>query len=130
MNLIVIGKLVNTHALKGEVRIISDFQFKSRVFVPNFKLYIGKDKEEVTIKSYRHHKNFEMCLFHEYNYINDVLKFKGSKVYINRDDLKLGIDEYLDEDLIGLKAIYENNEIGNIKDITFLGYTKIGDGHG
>ena len=72
MNLIVIGKLVNTHALKGEVRIISDFQFKSRVFVPNFKLYIGKDKEEVTIKSYRHHKNFEMCLFHEYNYINDV----------------------------------------------------------
>ncbi len=117
MNLIVIGKLVNTHALKGEVRIISDFQFKSRVFVPDFKLYIGKDKEEVTIKSYRHHKNFEMCLFHEYNYINDVLKFKGSKVYINRDDLKLGIDEYLDEDLIGLKAIYENNEIGNIKDI-------------
>ena len=50
-------------------------------------------------------------------YINDVLKFKVSKVYINRDDLKLGIDEYLDEDLIGLKAIYENNEIGNIKDI-------------
>lgn len=117
MNLIVIGKLVNTHALKGEVRIISDFQFKSRVFVPDFKLYIGKDKEEVTIKSYRHHKNFEMCLFHEYNYINDVLKFKGSKVYINRDDLNLGINEYLDEDLIGLKAIYENKEIGNIKDI-------------
>lgn len=117
MDLVVIGKLVNTHALKGEVRIISDFQFKSRVFVPNFKLYIGKDKEEVTIKSYRHHKNFEMCVFHEYNYINDVLKFKGSLVYINREDLNLKIDEYLDEDLIGLTAFYEEKVIGNIKDI-------------
>lgn len=117
MDLIVIGKLVNTHALKGEVRIISDFKYKSRVFVPNFKLYIGKEKEEVTIKSFRHHKSFEMCVFHQYNYINDVLKFKGSLVYINREDLNLNSDEYLDEDLIGLNAIYEGKEIGDIKDI-------------
>lgn len=117
MDLIVIGKLVNTHALKGEVRIISDFLYKSRVFVPGFKLYIGREKEEVIIKSYRHHKNFEMCLFEEYNYINDVLKFKGSLVYINRCDLHLNDNEFLDEDIIGLDVIYNSKNIGVIKDI-------------
>lgn len=37
-----VGKIVNTHALKGEVRIISDFEFKDRVFIPNNVLYIGQ----------------------------------------------------------------------------------------
>ena len=40
-----VGKIVNTHALKGEVRIISDFEFKDRVFIPNNVLYIGQFKD-------------------------------------------------------------------------------------
>ena len=34
---IYIGKIVNTHGLKGEIRIISDFEFKDKVFVPGIK---------------------------------------------------------------------------------------------
>ena len=33
MKYIYIGKIVNTHALKGEVRIISNFEYKDRVLV-------------------------------------------------------------------------------------------------
>lgn len=117
MNYILIGKLVNTHALKGEVRIISNFDYKSRIFITNMKLYIGKNKDCVTIETYRKHKNFDMCKFREYSYINDVLKFKGSLVYINKDDLKLNNEEYLDDDLIGLNAFYDNKNIGTIKNI-------------
>ena len=32
MKYIYVGKIVNTHALKGEVRLISDFEYKERVF--------------------------------------------------------------------------------------------------
>ena len=117
MDYICVGKLVNTHALKGEVRIISDFDFKSRVFVPDKKLYIGKFKEMVTIENYRRHKNFDMCKFKEYNYINDVLKFKGSLVYVDRCDLLLDSDEYLDDDLILLDAIYNDEVIGHVSKI-------------
>jgi len=117
MDYLLIGKLVNTHALKGEVRIISDFSFKSRVFVPDMNLYIGKSKEEVTILTYRPHKNFDMCKFKGYDSINDVVKFKNSLVYINRDDLKLNEDEYLDSDLINLEAFYKSSCIGKVLDI-------------
>ena len=44
MDLINIGKIVNTHGIKGELRIISDFEYKTRVFQKGFNLYIGKDK--------------------------------------------------------------------------------------
>ena len=46
MNYLYIGKLVNTHGIKGEVRILSNFRHKDKVFVKGFKFYVGKDKKE------------------------------------------------------------------------------------
>ena len=108
MNLIYIGKIVNTHGIKGEVRLLSNFEEKDLIFKEGFKVYIGSMNEEETINTYRHHKQFEMISFKGINDINLVLKYKGKKVYINKDDLNLKDDEYLLEDLIGMKII--NNE--------------------
>ncbi len=110
-----IGKLVNTHGLKGEVRIISDFEYKDKVFVNGNHLYI--DNEELTINSYRIHKSFDMVTFKEYDYINDVLKFKGKNVYASREELNLKKEELLIEDYLNLKCIYNNKEIGYISDV-------------
>ena len=44
-----IGKIVNTHGIKGELRLLSDFKYKDRVFLENRKIYIGEDKIEETI---------------------------------------------------------------------------------
>ena len=63
MKYINVGKLVNTHGLKGEVRILSDFRHKKNVFVKGMKLYIGKKKEEFTINTYRFHKIYDMVTF-------------------------------------------------------------------
>ena len=35
---ILIGKIVNTHGIKGEVKILSDFEYKERVFKPNIEI--------------------------------------------------------------------------------------------
>ena len=40
MNKIYIGKIVNTHGIKGEIRILSDFPFKNKVFKIDNKLMI------------------------------------------------------------------------------------------
>ena len=37
MNKIFIGKVVNTHGIKGEIRILSDFPYKDKVFILNDK---------------------------------------------------------------------------------------------
>lgn len=114
MNYILIGKIVNTHGIKGELRIISDFPYKDRVFKNNFNIYIGKDKINEVINTYRHHKIFDMITLKNYNNINEVLKYKGSLVYINRLDLQLNDNEYLECDLLNFDIIINNNIIGKL----------------
>ena len=104
MKYVLIGKIVNTHGLKGEIRILTDFRYKEKVFIPNMKVYIGSSKIEETINTYRHHKIFEMITLKGYNNINEILKYKGDYLFINREDLKLGPNEFLDEELINLSV--------------------------
>lgn len=115
MEYIYVGTLVNTHGIKGEVRLLSDFEHKKLVFKPNFKLYIGKSKDEVAVSTYRVHKNFDMLTFIGINNINDVLKFKGEYVYALREDIKH--EGYFKEDLIGMEVYVSDKLVGSVKEI-------------
>ena len=117
MKYVLIGRLVNTHGLKGEVRILSDFKYKDKVFIPGMKVYIGKDKVCEEINSYRHHKIFEMITMVGYTDINEVLKYKGDYVFVNKEDIKLGNNEYLNEDIIGLNVYVDSRLLGKVKRI-------------
>lgn len=117
MNYLYVGKLVNTHGIKGEVRLLSKFRYKDKVFVKGFKVYIGKDKEEFEIEKYRVHKNFDMLVFKDNYDINKVEYLKGSLVYINKDDLHLDDNTFLSIDLIGFNVIIDNKNIGIIKEV-------------
>ena len=119
MKYIRIGKIVNTHGIKGELRLLSDFKYKDKIFKNNFIIYIGKEKCEERINTYRKHKCFDMITLIGYSNINEVLKYKGEYVFINKEDLILGIDEYLNEDLIGFKVIY-----GDYDNISVVGIEK------
>ena len=56
MKYVRIGKIVNTHGIRGEVRLLSDFKFKDRVFKKNFIIYIGKNKDKEIIEEARKKK--------------------------------------------------------------------------
>ena len=110
MEFIKVGKIVNTHALKGELRILSDFRHKNKVFVKGMRLYVGKKLEEFTINTYRFHKIYDMVTFVGYNNINDVEYLKGLNVYIKEEDLKLD-DEIYSGKLIDFTVINNDKQI-------------------
>lgn len=120
MDYLKVGKIVNTHGIKGELRLLSNFKYKNKVFKNNFKIYIGKEKDMEVINSYRVHKMFDMITLKGYSNINEVLKYKGKLVFIDKNDLVLNKDEYLDEDLIGFDVIYE--DISNLKVVEIVNY--------
>ena len=117
MEYLYIGKLVNTHGIKGEVRLLSNFRHKDKVFIKDFKFYVGKDKKEYIVEAYRKHKNFDMVLFKDNHDINLIEHLKGSFVYINKEDLKLDKNTYLSVDLIGFNVIINDKLIGTISDV-------------
>lgn len=117
MKYVLIGKIVNTHGLKGEVRIVSSFKYKDRVFKEGMNIYIGKDKINECITSYRYHKIFDMITMDGYNDINQILKYKGEYVFVNKEDIILNENEYLDEDIVGLNVYVGDRLLGRVQKI-------------
>ena len=113
--MVCVGEIVNTHGIKGELRIVSDFKYKDKVFINGNKLYLGKRKQKVVITSYRKHKNYDMVKFEGIDDINDAIIFKGDDVFVKRESLD--IDGYVDEDIIGLKVYDEDKLIGKVTSI-------------
>ena len=114
-----IGFISNTHGIKGEIRLISDFELKDKVFTSGFKVYFGNNYEEFTITGYRPHKHFDMITLEGIDNINQILKYKKEAVYAKRSDLNLKENDYLMQDLYNM-AVYENNEfIGKIEDVVY-----------
>lgn len=120
MNKVLLGKYVNTHGVKGEIRIKSNFKYKDKVFKIGNEIIIDK---VYTINSYRVHKDYDMVTLKEINSINDINFDKNTLVYIDRDKY-LEKDNYLDEDLIGFTVYCNNKMVGNVEEIKYLVYNK------
>ena len=115
MEYILVGKIVNTHALKGEVKIKSNTDFDR--FKEESILYIGDEKLEVKVKKHRVTDGFDYCIFYNYEDINLILPYKNKNLYIDASSLEeLGEDEYYIKDLVNKKVYNENNDyIGIVK---------------
>lgn len=114
MNLIKIGRIINSHSLKGEVRVISNSDFKIQRFKKGEKLsvLINDQYLTLTVFSHRPHKQYDLLKFENYNTINDILFLKGQDLYGDNKNLILGEDEWHISDLIGYKII--NNQTGAV----------------
>lgn len=117
MDKVYVGKIVSTHGIKGEVRIISSFPYKDKVFVVGNTLLI--DDGSYTIRSYRVHKNFDMVTLNDYVNINEVLFLLKRDVYVSKSSLLLNDGEILDEDLITYKVLTNEGNEGIIKEIFY-----------
>ena len=114
MNKLLVGKVVGTHGIKGEIKISPFTEISDKVFKENNILYFDNDKE-YKIKSVRFHKDNYLVLLDNFNNINDILFLVKNKVFINRDDV-LTEDEYVLDDLIGFEVVDSDKSYGFIKD--------------
>ena len=116
------GKIVGTFGINGELKVLSDAS--TNRFVKGNQLYLGKSinhLEKVMISSSRYHKGMYLVTINDFNNINDVLKYIGLKFYIDRDEMDdLKPNQYYFDDLIGLKVISHNQEVGIVKDVLDL----------
>ncbi len=115
MGKIYIGKIVNTHGIKGELRVLSDFLYKDKAFAVGSHIIV--DDSTYKICSYRKHKCFDMITLDGFNNINDVLFLKGKNAFKDKNELNLSSDEILDEELLKFKVIDNNGNCGIIKEI-------------
>ena len=116
MNKVVLGKYVNTHGIKGEIRIKSNFKYKDIVFKIGNEIIINNNVYK--IKSYRIHKGYDMVTLENINDINQIPFPKNSLVYIDREKY-LDKKDYLDSDLIGF-IVYNSKIRKEVIDIVYI----------
>ena len=112
-----IGKIINTHGIKGELKV-DPYTFDKNRFSKLKSIFVGEDLKEFFIKKVRV-SDFVYLSFEGYENINDVLNLKGLNIYIRDEDrLELEEDQYYVSDLIG-KEVYdtEGNYLGILKEI-------------
>jgi 16S rRNA processing protein RimM len=124
-----VGRIVNTHGIRGEVRVISSTDFEDNRFAKGSRLAVFKKNEKkpiwVTVESARRHKNFILLTFEGYNNINLVESFKEGMLKVTKDQLiddELEENEYYYFEIIGCKVYSEEGEhLGEITDILETG---------
>jgi 16S rRNA processing protein RimM len=119
MEKIFVGKIINSFGLKGELKVLSSFEMKEKVFMTNNKIYI--DEKEYLITSSRFHKGNYLITIDNLNDINLVESFRNKDLFFNKEDLHLNNDNYLLSDLINF-AVYDDKLIGQV---TAVSTTKI-----
>ena len=109
------GKIVNTHGVRGEVKI--QVWLDSPDFLKTFKtVYI--DEKPVKVLGAKVHKGFLITLLEGVKDVNDAMCLKNKDVYIDRKDARLPRGGYFLQDLYGAKVVTEDGtEIGTLAEI-------------
>jgi 16S rRNA processing protein RimM len=122
MSLYKVGKIVNTHGIRGEVRVVPTTDFPMERFKKNNKLVIvtKPNNIEVQIATVREHKQFILVSFVNMQNINDVEQYKGCELMVTENlQQDLSSDEFYYHDIIGLKIIDNASQevIGTVSEI-------------
>lgn len=117
MDKIYVGNICGFHGVKGEVKVLSDFELKEKVFRKNFVIYIDDDKK--IISSSRIHKNNYLITIDDITSLNDAEVFLKKDIFIDRCDLNLSASVYLINDLIGFNVYDEEKMLGKVVEISY-----------
>ena len=116
-----IGKIINTHGIKGEVKVQSHSDFTDIRFQPGEVLQVEDNGQtlSLTVRTYRMHKGLHMLTFEGYQNINDIEHLKGQKIYQERDHaaIQLEENEFYYSDIIGCTVFDGERPIGRVTEI-------------
>jgi len=122
-----VGKIVNTHGIRGEVRVISSTDFPEERYAVGNKLSLFMDKSKtplvLTVASHRQHKNFDLLTFEGYLTIEMVQGFRDGILKVSENQLSdLEGDEYYFHEIMGCTVFDQDGQvIGVVTDILQTG---------
>ena len=109
------GKIINTHGLKGEVKVQA-WADSAEELLEFDRFVVGK--EELNVISSRVQKGFLYLQFENKDTVDDVIPLKNKVLKIYREDLVLPEGVHLLSDIIGCRAVTEEwEDIGIVEDI-------------
>ena len=101
LNTIKIGHIVNTHGIRGEVRVQP--RDNDPYFLTEFDTFL-LDGKPVSPTANHVHKSVVLMKFPGIDDIDAAQTLRNKDLYIRREDAELPEDEYFDDELLGLEV--------------------------
>ncbi|MCD7809978.1 MAG: ribosome maturation factor RimM [Erysipelotrichaceae bacterium] len=119
MEKVIIGKIVNTHGIRGELKVKSMTDFPEERFDKGAIVTLHYQNQDINMEVLRHryHKGHILVTFKGYEDINLVEKYKGCELYCDKDDSLLDDGEYYVDDLIGCQVYNYDCYIGDVVEV-------------
>lgn len=116
-----IGQIVNTHGLKGEMRV--DPWCDSPEFFCEFDVLYLKDGRTLNIKQSRPHKNVAIIKVEGIDTVEKADEMRKTVLYIDRDDVELDDGAFFVQDIIGCEVvnIETKQSCGRVTDVIKTG---------
>lgn len=121
--LYMVGKIVNTHGVRGEVKILPQTDFPEIRFAVGSVLQVlhpqHKERLSFEIETSRVHKQMYIVKFKGINNINEIEKYKGADLKVTEDELlELPEDEYYFHEIIGCEVFTDEGEqLGTVTEV-------------
>lgn len=118
MEYTIVGKIINTHGIRGEVKVFPLTNNMDRFDFLNHA-YIGEEKLRVDLEKTRYVKGFPLLKFRDYDSINDIEKFKNQYLYVDEEEkIQLPQDSFFIHELINSKVYDEKRKlIGSLTEV-------------
>lgn len=119
-----VGTYANTHGVRGEIKVYPHTDDVRRFSDLDSVMLDTKDGIiTYEIQSVRYYKNMAIIKFKGIDNINDIEKYKGSDIFIDRSQaVELDEDEYFLCDIIGADVYTDTDEkLGTVKEVLQTG---------
>ena len=116
----VIAKIVNTHGLKGQLKILPTIDDK--VIFDGLKMFeISGIFEQFECEKIVKSGNVYLLKIVGLDDINLVEKYKGHNVVIEQAEVKLSNNEFFVSDLVGCEIVFDEKKLGIVKAVENYG---------
>lgn len=119
-----VGVITSTHGIRGEVKVFPTTNDADRFRQLN-KVYLdtGREQRQLEIENVKFFKQFAILKFKGIDNINDIEKYRGRSLLIDREDaIELEEDEYYIADMLGMEIYTEDGKLfGSLRDVMETG---------
>jgi len=119
-----VGKIINTHGIKGELKILpltddpKRFDYLKKVFIDKGEIF-----ESLSVSYVKYFKNLVLVKFEEINDLNAAEKYKEQYILVDRENaVKLPEGRFFISDIVGCEVVEDNgNKLGVVTDVLSTG---------
>ena len=114
-NYISVGKILNFHGVRGEAKV--GYSRNQQEFMKSLKnVFILKDGVYMpfTVKSIKFNNKFAIIKFTGIDSVNEIIEYKNCLIFVDETTVRenLDEDEFLIDELVGMKILCEGKQVG------------------